>query len=140
MDGGIVKLVAKSANRFVMTVLPALNADGTIPLDGSNQIKNFWNYHILAGSIYLDDGYERVQLSTGEIVDRQQPLTLHKLPLSSTYLLVNKVSNRLHFTNVTQSAVERREATVVPGENRSNLFARRGVLHEIDNYFIPPVE
>ncbi|MDR1667006.1 MAG: fasciclin domain-containing protein [Bacteroidales bacterium] len=135
MDGGIEQHVVKAANRSVLNVLPA-----AMTIETAKDIGNFFTYHFLPGSVYLDDGYSRIQQSTGAVVDRQQSVTLYKLPLSSTYLMVNKLASRLHFTNITKSAAELREATVQPGENRSNMFARRGVLHEIDNYFIPPLE
>jgi len=134
-------------------LLPALNPDGTFwvvddagkntdieDIQRINPSAIFFNYHVIQGLVFLDDNQEKIIMSNGDERTEYKAPTLHRLMLSGTYLRVLKRNNRLVFTDDARFAADRREASVRTGYTRSNLFAPRGVIHEINQYFIPPTE
>lgn len=94
----------------------------------------FIKYHILPGKTYLDDGYNRVLLSSGATQVYDVTATMHKILITSTYVKVDKgINNILSFHTQNKGAVNS-TANVVRGVNHSNIFGAKAVLHEIDNY------
>ncbi|SHE90707.1 fasciclin domain-containing protein [Dysgonomonas macrotermitis] len=102
------------------------------------KVINFVMYHILPGKVYLNDGYNRVLLSTGETQAYDVSATMYKILITSTYLRTEKSGGNLVFKTQNSGSVNT-SASVVKGVKRSNLFGAKAVLHEIDNYlqYIP---
>lgn len=146
LNGSILSL---SADAFYTILLPdnasidQAVADNVISTFASDQVTltralAFFQYHILPGTVFVDDGYGQLQMPTGNIAYSQDIATLYKLPLSSTYLTVKKEAGKLFFETYRNPA--RSFAFVAQGENRSNQFGAKSVIHEIDNYFLPQTE
>jgi uncharacterized surface protein with fasciclin (FAS1) repeats len=97
---------------------------------------NFFRYHIIPGALYLDDGYDKVTLSSGKVYDFAVTTTNLKVELiNNTFLKVEKdkaANNKLRFS--TEKSAAFRSVAVVRGENRSNLFGPKAVIHEVDGY------
>lgn len=112
--------------------LPALDKIKT-ELEALQKAINFMRYHILSGSLYLNDGYSRILLSTGATQEFDVAVTTYKELIASTFVRAEKdASNNLKFT--TQNKGVNSSASVIKGFTRSNLFGNKAVLHEIDNY------
>ena len=135
-------------------LLPELNEDGSMMIEIKNDdgvvtdvvedwervqlAMKFFNYHVIQGVTFIDDGQRRLVFSNGDERTEYKAPTLHRLLMSGTYLRVRKLNNRLIFTD--DARTNRKEARVVTGSARSNQFAPRAVIHEIDTYFVPPTE
>jgi uncharacterized surface protein with fasciclin (FAS1) repeats len=101
--------------------------------------RTFFKYHVIQGQVFIDDGVENMLLlNTNETRKEFRAVTLHKIETTRSSVAVKKTGKRLSFANVTKILDEHVEAKVVPGAERSNLFAPKSVIHEIDNYLIPP--
>lgn len=115
-------------------------ADGDIPAF-LTLIEPFFKHHVIQGQVFIEDGIENsLLMSTGEIKREHRALTRYQLGLSGTFLTVKKTGKRLTFSSNSKIVDERRDAVVVPGYNRSNLFAPKSVIHEINNFLLPPTE
>ncbi|MDR1343697.1 MAG: fasciclin domain-containing protein [Prevotellaceae bacterium] len=100
-----------------------------------NQAINFFRYHIIPGTLYIDDGYSKVLSAAGTAMDFAVTTTNLKVELiNSTFLKVEKDGGKLRFS--TEKSTPFQSVSVVRGEKRSNLFAPRTVVHEIDGYLI----
>ena len=120
--------------------LRTLASNGTIQQGDDPIIEKFFKYHVIVGQVFIDDGIEtNLMMSTGEIKKEHRALTMHKIGLTSTYVNVKKTDKRLTFSN-TGFVSERKDALVTPGFTRSNQFAPKGVIHELNDYLIPPLE
>jgi uncharacterized surface protein with fasciclin (FAS1) repeats len=97
---------------------------------------NFFRYHIIPGALYLDDGYSKVLLSSGKVQEYAVAATNLKIELvNNTFIKVEKdvgSGNKLRFS--TEKSAEFSSVTVTRGENRSNLFGPKLVIHEVDGY------
>lgn len=116
------------------------DSESKIVLIGEERLNtaiNFFRYHVIPGSLYLDDGYSKVLLSSGKVQDYAVTTTNLKIELiNNTFLRVEKdgSANKLRFS--TEKSELFRSVTVVRGENRSNLFGPKMVIHEVDGYLL----
>jgi uncharacterized surface protein with fasciclin (FAS1) repeats len=114
------------------------DADASLVLVGEerlNQAITFFRYHVMPGSVYVDDGYSKVLSSSGKALDFAVTTTNLKVELiNNTFLKVEKDGGRLRFS--TEKSTPFRTVQVVRGENRSNLFGPKSVMHEVDGYLI----
>ena len=114
--------------------IPALS-DVKGNLENLQKAITFMKYHVLTGSLYLNDGYNRILLSSGAAQQFDVATTTYKDLISSTFVRIEKdASNNLKF--ITQNESLNMSASVVKGSNHSNLFGNKAVLHEVDNYLI----
>lgn len=119
-------------------VLPTI-AETKTSIDALQKAIAFVRYHTIPGKTYLDDGYNKVLLSTGETQAYDVATTMHKVLITSTYLRAEKGTNNiLRFQTQNKNSVNT-TANVVRGVGHSNIFGAKAVLHEIDNYlqYIP---
>lgn len=121
-------------------VLPTI-AETKKSINDLQKAINFIKYHIIPSKVYVNDGYNRVLLSSGATQAYDVASTLHKVLITSTYLRVEKSNGNLLFRTQNTGSVNR-SAEVVKGVSHSNIFGAKAVLHEIDNYleYIPEEE
>ncbi|MDR1023340.1 MAG: fasciclin domain-containing protein [Prevotellaceae bacterium] len=103
-----------------------------------DDIKSFFQYHIIPGALYINDGYDHVVFSTGRVQRDAIAATALKDGLNSTFVRILKDGgdgNNLRFSSQGYSA-EEKTISVVKGVNRSNVFAPKAVIHEVDGYLM----
>lgn len=103
-----------------------------------DDIKKFFQYHIIPGILYIDDGYDQVVFSTGRVQPEALATTALKDGLNSTFVRILKDranGNNLQFSSSGYSA-EENTISVVRGVKRSNIFAPKAVIHEVDDYLM----
>lgn len=114
------------------------DADPSIVAIGEERLSTaipFFRYHIIPGALYLDDGYSEVLLSSGKVQDYAVAATNLKVELiNSTFLRVEKDLGKLRFS--TEKTAAFRTVSVVRGDKRSNIFAPKAVIHEVDGYLL----
>jgi uncharacterized surface protein with fasciclin (FAS1) repeats len=101
-------------------------------------IKKLFQYHIIPGILYINDGYEQVVFNTGRVQPEALATTALKDGLNSTFVRILKDrgnENNLQFSSSGYSA-ETKTISVVKGVNRSNIFAPKAVIHEVDGYLM----
>lgn len=112
--------------------LPVLS-DVQTTLESLQEAINFMKYHTLSGSLYMNDGYNRVLLPSGATQEFDVAMTTYKDLITSTFVRVEKdAANNLRFSS--QNKQLNFTASVVKGAVHSNLFGNKAVLHEVDNY------
>jgi hypothetical protein len=81
-----------------------------------------------------------VVFSSGALQDNAVIATALKTEINyvqtSTFVEVSKVNNNLQFVTheLAEPLSEQRSVAVEAGENRSNLFGPKAVLHEVDGF------
>ncbi|MDR1342486.1 MAG: fasciclin domain-containing protein [Prevotellaceae bacterium] len=112
-------------------------------MDDMDQAINFFKYHLIPGMLFVDDGYPNVLFSSGQQqADAVVATTLKteiNLLQASTFVKIekdNSSSNALSFSTavVSEPLSENRTVRVVRGENKSNLFGAKAVIHEVDGF------
>jgi hypothetical protein len=98
-------------------------------------------HHILKGKVFVDDGLSYI-MPNNEVITEETWPTVLKDVVDNTYLSVRKdaegkllvstksVNSDKKLSNVVKTA------KVVRGVKRSNFFASKAVLHEIDDYMV----
>jgi uncharacterized surface protein with fasciclin (FAS1) repeats len=144
-----------SGVNHIYPYLPPLNGlkngaeQATLPdswMDDMDQAINFFKYHLIPGMLFVDDGYPKVLFSSGAQQDNAVVAATLKTEINyvqtSTFVKVEKGgdNNTLQFS--TQEVAEPlqeneiKTVSVVRGENRSNLFAAKGVMHEVNGFLV----
>jgi hypothetical protein len=98
---------------------------------------NFFRYHTIPGTLYLNDGYDHVLFNNGTVQRDAVAVTSYKDGLNSTFVRISKDfgdGNNLQFTTYDMPEMGTRTASVTRGVTRSNLFGPQAVIHEVDNY------
>ncbi|MDR3366648.1 MAG: hypothetical protein LBO71_06755, partial [Prevotellaceae bacterium] len=101
-------------------------------------IKKFFQYHIIPGILYVNDGYSHVVFNTGRVQPDALATTALKDGLNSTFVRIQKDvanGNNLQFSSSGYSADEK-TISVVKGVKNSNIFAPKAVIHEVDGYLM----
>lgn len=140
---------------MVLTVLMPTNAainraitNGDLPrltdvtADVASRLKatKFVLYHIIKGKVFVDDGLKYI-MPNNEIIKEETWPTVLKDVVDNTYLAVRKgTDGKLVISTQAESTGRKlsnsvKTATVTRGLKRSNYFASKAVLHEIDDYF-----
>lgn len=103
-----------------------------------DDVKKFFQYHIIPGILYVNDGYDQVAFNTGRVQPEALATTALKDGLNSTFVRILKDrpnGNNLQFSSSGYSADEK-TVSVVKGVSRSNIFAPKVVIHEVDDYLM----
>lgn len=111
-------------------------------MDDMDQAINFFKYHLIPGMLFVDDGYPKVLFSSGAQQDNAVVATTLKTEINyvqaGTFVKVEKgegaATLRFSTCEVAEPLLESRAVSVVRGENKSNLFAAKGVMHEVDGF------
>jgi uncharacterized surface protein with fasciclin (FAS1) repeats len=128
-------------------VLPTITdvKNTSLPVDTLNKAIRFFKYHIIPDELYMDEGYPCVLLKNGSVQDSLPVVTNYRNDANqSTYLMIDKTdatSKHLRFSTYDPKAknqpwANRRVVAVIRGEDRSNQFGARAVLHEVDDYLV----
>lgn len=113
----------------------------SVKIDAAKRAKatQFILYHIVKGKVFVDDGLPYLVPNREVIREETWPAVLKDV-VDDTYLSIRKDENGnlLVSTQSEQTgkkfSEEVRTAKVVRGIKRSNYFASKAVMHEIDNY------
>lgn len=103
-----------------------------------DDIKKLLQYHIIPGILYINDEYDHVVFNTGRVQPEALATTALKDGLNSTFVRILKDKangNNLQLSSSGYSADEK-TISVVRGVNRSNIFAPKAVIHEVDDYLM----
>jgi uncharacterized surface protein with fasciclin (FAS1) repeats len=103
-----------------------------------DDVKNFFQYHIIPGILYINDSYSQVVFNAGRVQPEALATTALKDGLNSTFVRILKDrsnGNNLQFSSSGYSA-EAKTVSVVKGVTRSNIFAPKAVIHEVDDYLM----
>lgn len=115
---------------------PLADVKLTTTIEHLQKAINFMKYHVLSGSLYMNDGYSRVLLPSGAAQQYDVALSTYKVLTTSTFVRVEKdASNNLKFITQNKGTINM-SASVVKGTTHSNIFGNKAVLHEIDNALI----
>lgn len=105
------------------------------------QATNFVLHHIVKGKVFVDDGLSYIMPNREVITEETWPTVLKDV-VDNTYLAVRKtddgkleVSTQSKNTGKAFSEVIK-TGTVTRGVKRSNYFASKAVLHEINDYMV----
>ena len=97
-------------------------------------------YHIIKGKVFVDDGLPYI-MPNNEIIKEETWPTILKDVVDNTYLAIRKdAEGKLVVSTQAESTGRKlsnsvKTATVTRGLKRSNYFASKAVLHEINDYF-----
>jgi hypothetical protein len=103
-----------------------------------DDIKKFLQYHIIPGILYINDEYPGVVFNTGRVQPNAVATTALKDGLNNTFVGIRKDAgsgNNLQFSSYGHSA-EEKIISVIKGVKRSNIFAPKAVIHEVDGYLM----
>ncbi len=111
-----------------------------------DDMKDFFRFHVISGTMYINDNLPNVALSSGESYSRHMAATTYKDGMENTLLTItknwevddqgNSIYNNLHFSTVGTAKVY--EAAVVKGVKRSNIFGPKVVVHEVSSCLLYP--
>jgi hypothetical protein len=140
-DGGVPQ------KRYVYLPLATIKSeeaegDGSDPVrqwsKSVDDIKKFLQYHIIPGILYINDEYPDVVFNMGRVQPDAVATTALKDGLNNTFVGIRKDAgsgNNLQFSSHGHSA-EEKTISVVKGVKRSNIFAPKAVIHEVDGYLM----
>lgn len=120
--------------------LPKLT-DVTADVAARNKATKFVLFHILKGKQFVDDGLTYIMPNREVIKEETWPSVLKDV-VDNTYLAVRKDADGKLIVSTQVESTGRmlsnkvKTATVTRGIKRSNYFAAKAVLHEINDYLI----
>jgi uncharacterized surface protein with fasciclin (FAS1) repeats len=121
--------------------LPAYNLVTSGDVPSRLKATQFILHHIVKGKVFVDDGLPYIMPNREVIVEETWPTVLKDV-VDNTYLAVRKTADgQLEIStqsnnsgNIFSQVVK--SASVSRGVRRSNYFAAKAVLHEIDDYMV----